>query len=120
MSGWLQGRWNKVTATLLHAFALSPPAPLSAEDRAFLTRIADALLSRGLDVPARLFCESLVPMNFVGSQILHGLSPLTALLPQGPDLDRLARILEERESVAVFVQILEERLLLRERAPRAG
>lgn len=79
---------------------------LSPEDAALLDRIAARIVRHGLATPAIFFLESVRPLNFVASQAMVFFGPLaTAILPR-QDYERLARILERRESVeALLVRI---------------
>jgi len=83
---------------------------LSPEDGALLDRIAARIVRFGMGTPAIFFLESVRPLNFVASQTMVLFGPLaTAILPR-QDYERLARILEDRQSVeALLVRI--ERLL---------
>ena len=88
---------------------------LSAEDEALLDRIAAAVARWGMTVPAVFLLESSKPLSFVGSQFLHFLSPIAHTVLDARELDRLAVMLERRDTV--------ERLIVRiERAetPREG
>ena len=83
---------------------------LSDEDADLLDRIAARIVRLGLATPAIFFLESVRPLNFVASQAMIFFGPLaTAILPRH-DWDRLARILEERESVEELLTRIEARL----------
>jgi hypothetical protein len=99
----IEGRvnlWNRLRSEFTHAFAVQPVrADLTAEDVALLEKIAAGIVHRGMADPAVLFLESLGPLNFLGSQVLHGLAPFLELVCDPIELERLASILERRESV---------------------
>lgn len=85
---------------------------LSAEDEALLDRIAAAVIRWGMAVPAVFLLESSKPLSFVGSQFLHFLSPIVHSVLDAREMDRLAAMLERRDTV--------ERLIIRiERAEAA-
>lgn len=101
--------WKRVQKEFRHAFALSPPSqPLAADERALLEKIARLIASRGMTAPALLFLESFAPLSFLGSQVIHGMKPLLALVCDPLDLTRLAQILERRDGVDLFVSQLQE------------
>lgn len=79
---------------------------LSEEDGALLDRIAARIVRHGLATPAIFFLESVRPLNFVAAQTMVFFGPLaTAILPRA-DYERLAKLLERRESVeALLVRI---------------
>ncbi len=82
-----------------HAFAVRTDASeLSADDLALLTRMADTIVARGMAAPALLFVESMGPMNFLGSQALHFLTPILNCAFDTGDLDRIATLLERRDA----------------------
>lgn len=102
--------WEKLGRTLSHAFALSArSAPLTAEDRALLEHIAQRLAQRRLEAPAILFLESVGPLNFIGSQVLHGLRPFLELVCNATELERLAVLLERRDSLEQLSALLSHR-----------
>jgi hypothetical protein len=60
--------------------------------------------------PALLFLESLGPLHFLGSQIAHGLKPFLDLVCDPTELERLATLLERRESVDQFIALIQEQV----------
>jgi hypothetical protein len=95
---------------LRHAFALGPEGePLSAEDTALLGRVADAIVKRGLAAPAMVFLESVGPMNFLGSQALHFFTPLLEVAFPQREVERIARLLERRDTLPKLTALIESR-----------
>src|SRR5690348_3178802 len=106
----LAQRLNEFTAGLRHAFAVMPEGqPLSAEDVALLERVADAVIRRRMAAPTLLFLESMGPMNFLGSQALHFFTPLLDLICPQKDIERIALLLERRDTLARLAAIIESR-----------
>ena len=79
----------------------------SAEDEALLDRIAAATVRWGMAVPAIFMLESSKPLSFVGSQFLHFLSPIVHTVLDARELDRLAVMLERRETVEELIRRIE-------------
>jgi hypothetical protein len=77
------------------------------EDDALLDRIAVAIVRWGMTVPAIFLLESSKPLSFVGSQFLHFLSPLAHSMLDARELDRLAALLERRETVEELIVRIE-------------
>ncbi len=95
--------WQRWRAALAHAFAVGPATePLPPEDLALLDKVATGVVRRGLAAPAILFLETLAPLNFLGSQALHGIAPLLDVIGTAADVQRLAAILERRDAVAIL------------------
>ena len=103
--------WEKLRRALSHAFALpTHPSPLTVEEHALLKNIARRLAQRRLETPAILFLESVGPLNFIGSQVLHGLRPFLELVCDATELERLAVLLERRDSVEQLTTLLHQRV----------
>ncbi|MBA2252483.1 MAG: hypothetical protein H0W13_07235 [Nitrospirales bacterium] len=106
LAQWLNG----FTARVRHAFAVMPEGqPLSGEDMALLERVADAVIHRRMAAPALLFLESMGPMNFLGSQALHFFTPLLNVVFPQRDIERIALLLERRDTLARLAAIIESR-----------
>jgi hypothetical protein len=106
---WTQ-RWTVFRSRLGHAFAVDPPAtPLTAEDEALLERVAEAVVRRRMATPTVLFLESAGPMNFLGSQALHFLTPVLDVVFPRQDVERVARLLERRDSLSRLAHLIERR-----------
>jgi hypothetical protein len=104
----LTSRLRQLRHGFSHAFSTKPAASgLTGEDIEFLERMADALVKRGIDVPATMFLESMAPMNFLGSQALHMLTPILECAFDGKDMERVARLLERRETMSRLVALIE-------------
>jgi len=106
--GFLAQRLSGLTARIRHAFALEPEGqPLSPEDLALLERVAAAVVERGMATPAVLFLESVGPMNFLGSQALHFFTPLLEVVFPQRDVERVAFLLERRDTLSRLVAMIE-------------
>lgn len=102
---------EKLRHALGHAFAFpAHPSPLTVEERVLLENIAQRLAQRRLEAPAILFLESVGPLNFIGSQVLHGLRPFLELVCDATELERLAVLLERRDSVEQLTALLHQRV----------
>ena len=106
--GFLAQRLSGLTARIRHAFAVEPEGqPLSPEDLALLERVAKAVVERGMATPAILFLESVGPMNFLGSQCLHFFTPLLEVVFPQRDVERVAFLLERRDTLSRLVAMIE-------------
>lgn len=81
---------------------------LAAGERA-LCEFADSVVRRGLGGPAVVMLDSLRPLNFIGSQMMHGLSPMVSIFFESRNWDAIAGIMEERGSVDRLIKIIERR-----------
>jgi len=98
----------KVRAGLRHAFAVQPEnQPLSIDDVQLLERIAETIVKRGMAAPATMFLESMGPMNFLGSQALHFMTPIIDCAFNVKEVEQVARLLERRETVTRLIAIIE-------------
>jgi len=105
-----RGIFKRWRAFILHAFAVAPEQEgWLPEEMAFMEGIAERLVRRRMAAPAIIFLESMGPLTFLGSQILHALNPLLGVVCDQGELERAARILERRDGVAFFIRLLERK-----------
>ena len=91
-----------------HAFATHPEVPpLSPPDLALMERVAAAIVKRGMAAPAMVFLESMAPMNYLGSQALHVLTPIIECALPSKDLEQVARLLERRDTIPRLIAIID-------------
>lgn len=106
-AAWSQ-RWGRVREGLCHAFAVSKEAEAySEEDQVLLQRLVEAVVARRMAAPSLVFLESLGPMAFLGSQVLHMLAPIVEMVFEAKDMARLAVLLERREAVPRLIAMIE-------------
>ena len=82
--------------------------PRTPEDEELLDRIAAATVRWGMTVPAIFLLESSKPLNFIGSQFLHFLSPIVHTIFNARELDRFALLLERRETLEILIRRIED------------
>ena len=112
--GFLAQRLSGLTARVQHAFAVEPEGqPLSPEDVALLERVAATVVERGMATPAILFLESVGPMNFLGSQALHFFTPILEVIIPQRDVERVAQLLERRDTLSRLTVLIERRTATR-------
>jgi hypothetical protein len=85
------------------------PARAAALAEQDLNALADAICRRGLAAPAIFFIESVKPLNFIGSQMLHALTPLLSLLADPERIEALAAALEDRDTAERLLRKIEAR-----------
>ena len=108
--GFLAQRLSGLTARIRHAFAVEPEGqPLSPEDLALLERVAATVAERGMATPAILFLESVGPMNFLGSQALHFFTPILEVVFPQRDVERVALLLERRDTLSRLGAMIENK-----------
>jgi hypothetical protein len=79
------------------------------DDVALMERIADVLIRRGMSAPATMFLDSMGPMNFLGSQALHFLTPIIDCAFNAKEVEQVARLLERRETISQLIAVIEAR-----------
>lgn len=114
MHSFLTGRVTKrlqdLGAGLRHAFATqSSSDSLSTEDLQLMERVAGVIIERGMTAPATIFLESMGPMNFLGSQALHFLTPIIEFAFNTKEVEQVARLLERRDTLSRLITIIEAR-----------
>lgn len=103
-------RWRKLTTSLRHAFFSGSTTEIfNPQEMALLEKIAGIIGRRGMATPAIIFLESIGPLNFIGGQLLHFLSPILELAGNPLELKEIARILERREALEVLIRLIEEK-----------
>lgn len=81
---------------------------LNNDDRKLLKKYASIISKRHLEVPFIFILETLKPLNFIGSQIMLGFEPLIGMLFNTKDFKHLQRLLENRNTIEYFIQLLEK------------
>ena len=71
--------------------------------------LTDFVVRRGLGIPATVMLEALRPLNFIGSQCMHGLTPLITVFSDGQTWESIATALEERGSIDRLISKIEKR-----------
>jgi len=102
---------------------VTPPDCLTEPQLALLRKLAAKVVERRLSAPAILFLESYRPMNFVGSQVMLVLKPVIDIFFTLPEWDELRKIMERRESIGLFLDMIDDEesryLLTREAEKKA-
>jgi hypothetical protein len=94
---------------------------LSPADGALLDEAARRVVELRMAVPAMMFLESMAPMNLVTANMLHLLTPVLGLALAPGMLERVAMLLERRETIPDFVRRIDaaEEARRRAAAPRS-
>jgi hypothetical protein len=71
--------------------------------------MADRIVQLRMTTPAILFLESVRPLNYVGSQVMVFFAPLVRGFFGLPEWDEIRLVLEHRESIGCFLDLIEER-----------
>ncbi|MBM4115075.1 MAG: hypothetical protein FJ252_04275 [Phycisphaerae bacterium] len=98
-------------AALRHAFAVEVPGPATLTDAeaAVVGRIADEIVRRGMVAPALLALESFRPLNAIGANAMHALTPFVSVVTDPAAFGTLAALLERRGSVEAICLVIEAR-----------
>jgi hypothetical protein len=93
-----------------NAFALKDPelTKRTPEDEELIWKLARGLNRKKLIEPALFFFESMKPLSYIGSQALHFINPVAGVIFNKIDLERIARLLENRDNLTYFMDVLDE------------
>lgn len=72
-----------------------------------LEKVATEIINRRMAEPAVLFLESAGPMNFLGSQALHFLTPILSLACETREVEQAAHLLERRDAISRLIALIE-------------
>ena len=81
---------------------------VSDEQAAAVAKVAKLVTRFGMTVPAILLLESLRPLSYIGSQIMHVLSPTVVTLLNSVEWDHIARLLEDRRGLDYIIEQIED------------
>jgi len=86
---------------LKHAFAVDKPGPAdpTPQQQSIVETVCAEIVRRHLATPALLFLEMSRPLNNLGSQALHFLTPFLSALTEAEAHRHLADFLEQRGSI---------------------
>ncbi|MCP4363875.1 MAG: hypothetical protein GY800_01030 [Planctomycetes bacterium] len=109
----LSERIDEFYDSLRHAFAIDSTGKdgkggLTDDQLALLRKLAHTIVRRRMGAPARLFLESLQPVNFIGSQAMFFLRPFMTFIFSAAEYDKLAQMLEKRQSIEILIQEIQE------------
>ena len=95
---------------LKHAFAVEKNASVTPSDRQreLVDSFCAAVVRRKMRTPVFLALETVQPLNYVGSQMIHVLAPFAGLFVDANSLTELASFLEQRGAIDYIIQRLEE------------
>jgi len=98
--------WKKVR----HAFSIEPDgAGRDLELPPSLEKVATSVVERGMETPAVIFLESIVPLSFLGSQAMFAAWPLVKMAPSAAvSYEEIASALENRATVRLLAARIEE------------
>ena len=88
--------------------AIIPVSSFSEEQIQVINRLARRIVRLKLGMVSLLFIESVRPLNFVGSQLLHFLSPFVHAFGSFSDYHQLATLLEDRRSIDLLLEAIEK------------
>jgi len=79
------------------------------DEKEFLNRLAEAIKSRGLEVPTVLVGESIKPISFLLSQFLVFFRPFVTVFVAPENYDKFISVLEDREKLEYLLKLVEEK-----------
>lgn len=83
-------------------------ASLTDEERKMLDELADGIARRRLSPLALFFLESMKPLGFVGSQVMHFFRPVVSAIWSNPvTYDQVSAVLERRGSIELLLRRIE-------------
>ena len=81
--------------------------PLPEEEEAVLDKLARWVVKKSMAVPAIVFCESVKPLNYIGSHGMVFFEPMVQTIFSIKDYDTLRLALEKRQSLEILIQKIE-------------
>lgn len=86
---------------LKKAFAIETEADfeITEEQKAVVDKICREVARRQMSTPALIFLETVRPLNYIGSQVMHYFKPIISAILTSENYQNFAEFLERRASV---------------------
>jgi hypothetical protein len=95
--------------------SLIKKSKLTEDQLEIIEKNAKYIVSKGMGTVAILFIDSMAPLSFVGSQLLHIANPVLTLIPYFKDFDKIAEMMEDKENVDYFLTRVEYYMNLKDK-----
>lgn len=92
---------------LKHAFAVKQDKLVLKTYLPLLDKVAKFIAQRRLQAPAILALQSLIPLNFIGSQALIVVSPFLDPFLTMEEQNKIIELLEHRDGIELLIQRIE-------------
>lgn len=69
------------------------------EQKAVVEQITEEVVKRKMGTPALIFLETMRPLNYIGSQVMHFFNPFISAIMTTDKYNRFTEFLEHRKSV---------------------
>ncbi len=79
------------------------------DEREFLNKLAEAIKSRGLEMPTILIGETIKPVSFLMSQFLLFFRPFVTVFVAPENYDKFISVLEDRKKLEYLLKLVEEK-----------
>ncbi len=100
---------NRIVTELKHAFAVDAvPVELREGLPEPLERLANAVVDRGMEMPATILLETIRPLGFLANQGLIAAWPLAKFTAMQEDYRQIAEALEDRRTLGNLGLRIEE------------
>ena len=96
--------------SIKHAFALGETNKFQPNERQkiIVDKVCREVVKRHLSMPATILLETLRPLNYIGSQLMHYFQPIISAVLTGDGYTEFSHLLEQRGSVDYFFNRINE------------
>ena len=96
--------------SIKHAFALGETNKFQPNERQkiIVDKVCREVVKRHLSMPATILLETLRPLNYIGSQLMHFFQPIISAVLTGDGYIEFSRFLEKRGSVDYLCRRINE------------
>jgi len=106
---------NRLKDIIRNAFTLESCPEPTEDDLKVLDKVIDYIIKKRLVTSAVWTLYSVMPLNFVSSQLMTVIQPYMDPFISQKDYEKVIRILEHRQGLELFIRRIEERAQSREK-----
>ncbi|MBN1550520.1 hypothetical protein JW979_03575 [bacterium] len=101
--------WQKFKSSVSKAFRVEAEEPFqpNPQQEKIIRKLAEWVVRKRLTVPAIMFLESVIPLNYIGSQVLVFFNPFVTAFLNSNDYSALQEMLEDRGAIPVVIEAIE-------------
>ena len=109
--GETESRWKRFKSAMASAFIIDEESNWEPNEKQkeIVEKLAVWVVRRRLSLPAIMTLESIMPLNYLGSQALVFFQPFVAAFLETADYKQFQEMLEHRPSIRYMIKILEDR-----------